>query len=67
MLSRQSQGEPARRHAIQRQHGWTLEALRRLLDQKQRVDQLDVSGQLQPVQKSPAVRRAVALAGKTRR
>ena len=49
MLSRQSKGEPACRHAIQHQHAWTLEALRRLLDQKQRADQLDVSGQRQPV------------------
>ena len=49
MLSRQSLGEPACPHAIQHQHGWTLEALRRLLDQKQRADQLDVSGQRQPV------------------
>ena len=53
MLSRQSQGEPACRHAIQHQHCWTLEALRRLLDQKQRVDQLDVSGQRQPVRNYP--------------
>ena len=53
MLSRQSPGEPACRYLRQYQHGWTLGALRRLLDQKQRVDQLDVSGQLQAVRNHP--------------
>ena len=53
MLSRQSRGEPAYRHAIQYQYGWTVEALRRLLDQKQRADQLNVSGQRQPVRNHP--------------
>ena len=53
MLSRQSQGEPACRHAIQHQRGWTLEALRRLLNQKQRADQLDVNCQRQPVRNHP--------------